>query len=406
MKQISTIVLVSAAILLALFSTGAEAARKQSPTDQVSQALKQAGLKEVENEVVRQLGQAIEVGAPLRLDHRTAYPPTTVPIDNFQPKKLELTPENVNQRLESGDYTIDVIGYCTKWSLHYPGGGLPYKLARLQGRAAEAISDLLWRGTLTGVRRQQLGVMAWRIQGGVPLKSWPPAEQELVHQLIPEHEAELNGDFLERTRLIYDKAAKLGKLPKYEAMLGRLGPVGESVLELQRARKVLANKTLAAERMPDLLYGRPRDGLPRTLVGGPNDPPSAWSEIDPGVFARVTIIQGNMGRNVLDLRITPQARIPSVPTVHSRTLSPVPDATRGYSVIPAGMMIYEEIPPEEPTVGGQILGTMSDLFLYLKGRMAYPELSPAQALILIHEPSNCPHPGSFNCGWGNLGIRG
>jgi len=412
MTHVSQAVLFSVVTLIALSSTDATAARKQNPTDQVSQALKQAGLKELENEVVRQLGQAIEVGAPLRLDHRTAYPPTTVPIDNFQPRKLELTPENANQRLEPGDYTIDVIGYCTRWSLHYPGRGLPYKLARLQGRAAEAISDLLWRGTLTGVRPQQLSVMAWRIQGGVPLKNWRPAEQKLIHQLIPEHEALLNGDFLEQARVIYDKAAKLRKLPKFETLLRQMGPVGEVALDAQRARRILANKTLAAERMPDLLYGRPRDGLPRTLVGGPNDPPSAWSEIDPGVFTRVTIIQGNMGRNVLDLRITPQARIPSA-SKHS-------NKRHEFTVIPAAVSISELIPPgtydcdehtgicdENDPPGSQIMTTVAVLFLHLHALIAYPNLSPAQALILLYPPpSGCPHPGTLNCGWGEIGTRG
>ncbi|MEO5957136.1 MAG: hypothetical protein ABIR36_15805 [Nitrospiraceae bacterium] len=259
MKQIFKVTLVFASILTAAFSTDATAAGRQKPANPFTQALQGAALKQLDAEVVRQLGQAIEVGAPLRLDHRTAYPPTTVPIDNFQPKKLEFTPETMNQPLEPGDYTLDVIGHCTRWSLHYPGRGLAYKLARLEGRQAEVISELYHRGTQQGIPPRGLHAMAWRIQGGVPLKHWRPLEQELVHQLIPEYESSLQADYLEQTREIYSKAATLGKLPRYETMLSRMGPVGETVIELQRARKILANKTLAAERMPDLLYGRQRD---------------------------------------------------------------------------------------------------------------------------------------------------
>src|SRR5262249_40097489 len=237
----------------------------------------------------RQLGEAIEVGAPLRLDQRTAYPPTT--IENFQPKVLDLTPEVMNQPLGPGDYSIPVTGYCTKWSLHYPGRGLPYKLAPLQGRHAPAIGALLDRGTLKGIDPRRLKAMAWRIQGGLPLSRWRPQERELIHQLIPEYEGELDGDFLEQTRATYEQARTLGKLPPFEKMLATLGPVGQEVLDLLRARKILAHQTLAAERMPDLLYGRPRDGLPKTLEAGPSEPPSPWSEIRPGVFARVTIIK-------------------------------------------------------------------------------------------------------------------
>ena len=374
MKQIFKVTLVFASILTAAFSTDATAAGRQKPAYPFTQALQGAALKQLDAEVVRQLGQAIEVGAPLRLDHRTAYPPTTVPIDNFQPKKLEFTPETMNQPLEPGDYTLDVIGHCTRWSLHYPGRGLAYKLARLEGRQAEVISELYHRGTLQGIPPRGLHAMAWRIQGGVPLKHWRPREQELVHQLIPEYESSLQGDYLEQTREIYSKAATLGKLPRYETMLSRMGPVGETVIELQRARKILATKPLAAERMPDLLYGRPRDGLPRTLTGGPNDPPSSWSEIAPGVFARLTIIQGNLGRNVLDLRVTPQARIPSV-SHHPRNT---------FAILPVALMA--QVSPERSW-------TYLELMKYLSGQIGYPEGRPAQALILAPR-------------WGNIGIRG
>jgi hypothetical protein len=227
--------------------------------------------------------------------------------------------------------------------------------------------------------------MAWRIQGGVPLSKWRLPEQELIHQLIPEYEDQLDGDFLEQTRSIYDKAAKLGKLPNYETMLSQLGPAGQTVLDLERARKVLANKTLAAERMPDLLYGRPRDGLPRTLEAGPNEPPSPWAEIRPGVFARLTIIGGNMGRNVLDLRITPQARIP-----HEAK-----SETQGFRVRLVALTA---------DLGEDIFPTLQGWFIYFSGLIAYPEGRPAQALILVPQP-RC-RPNSFNCDFGNIGIRG
>ncbi|HSS31097.1 MAG TPA: hypothetical protein VLL06_08775 [Nitrospiraceae bacterium] len=369
MKRISKVALVTAAILSAVFLTNPAVAGRKPPPDPLTKALQEAGLKQLEDEVVRELGQALEVEAPLRLDRRTAFPPTT--IDNFQPKKLAFTPEIMNQPLEPGDYSIDVIGYCTKWSLHYPGRGLPYKLARLQGRQAEAIDALLWRGTFKGLDPRHLKAMAWRIQGGVPISKWRPQEREWAHQLIPDHEASLDGDFVERTRAVYDKARTLGKLPPYETMLSRLGPVGQSVLDLQRARRVLANQTLAAERMPDLLYGRPRDGLPKTLEAGPNEPPSPWSEIRPGVFARVTIIKGDIGHNLLDLRITPQAGIPSVDK-ESRNRS-------GFAVIPAAVNIYESTEELRPSIPYKLF----EWFRYLSLLIAYPEGRPAQALILV-----------------------
>ena len=374
MTRIFKAVLVSAVILSAAFwTTNPTDAGKKQPADPLSRALQEGGLKQLEAEVVRRLGEAIEVGAPLRLDQRTAYPPATISIDDFQPKALELSPEDVNRPLEPGDYSIPVIGFCTKWSLHYPGRGLPYKLARLQGRQAEAVGALLWRGMLQGLQPFGLHMIAWRIQGGVPISRWRPREREVAHRLIPEYEGALEGDFLEQTRETYDKARTLGKLPPYETMLGKMGSVGQAVLDLQRARGVLANQTLAAERMPDLLYGRPRDGLPRTLTGGPNDPPSAWHEIRPGVFARLTIVQGNLGRNTLDVRVMPNARKPSAA-----------DHSRSGFIRPVALTaeLSEDVYP-----------TLEQWFIYVSGLIAYPEGRPAQALILMPR-------------WGSIGIRG
>jgi hypothetical protein len=380
MKRISKAALVSAAILSAAFWTNPTDAGKKQPADPLSRTLQEAGLKQLEDEVVRQIGQAVEVGAPLRLDQRTAFPPATA-IDDFQPEVLELSPDDMTKPLEPGDYSIPVIGYCTKWSLHYPGRGLPYKLARLQGRQAEAVGALLWRGTLQGLQPFGLNMIAWRIQGGVPISKWRPREREVAHWLIPEYESGLDGDFLEQTRDIYDKARPLGKLPKYETMLGKMGAVGQTVLDLQRARGVLANQTLAAERMPDLLYGRPRDGLPRTLTGGPNEPPSAWHEIVPGVFARVTIVGRNLRRNTLDVRVTPQARIPSA-AQHSR---------RGFAVLPVALTAEssEDVYPSFEQF------TLEQWFIYFSGLIGYPDERPAQALIFVPQGT-----------YGNIGIRG
>jgi hypothetical protein len=376
-------VIISWTIVAGTYPINLAVAGRKPPPDPVGQVLEQAGLKGLDKEVVRQLGEAIEVGAPLRLDQRTAYSPTT--IEHFQPKTLDLSPESMNQPLGPGDYSIPVIGYCTKVSLHYPGRGLAYKIAPLQGRHAPAIGALLERGTLKGMDPRHLNAMAWRIQGGVPISLWRPKEREWIHELIPEYESELDGDFLEQTRSTYEKARALGKLPPFEKMLATLGPVGETVLDLQRARKILAHQTLAAERMPDLLYGRPRDGLPRTLEAGPNEPPSPWSEIRPGVFARVTIIKGNLGHNVLDLRITPQACIPSAAK-----------SEKEFRVRPAALTadLREDMFP-----------TLQGWFIYFSGLIAYPEGRPAQALILVPDLPRC-RANLFNCDFGNIGIRG
>jgi hypothetical protein len=155
--------------------------------------------------------------------------------------------------------------------------------------------------------------------------------------------------------------------------MARLGAVGQSVLELRRARAVLANKTLAAERVPDLLYQR--DRLPSTLAPGPGEPPSAWSEIQPGVYARLTIVRGDIGTNLLDVRVTPRAVArASAPRL---TLALLP-------VLPA-------IEETGLTLGG-VLGWLGYLGnQYLDPLLGYAIGRPAQALILV--PDLYPYAG-------------
>jgi hypothetical protein len=90
--------------------------------------------------------------------------------------------------------------------------------------------------------------------------------------------------------------------------------------------------------------------------------------------ARLTIIRGDLGENVLDLRITPNARKPSAAD-HSRS---------GFAVMPVALMaeLSEDVYP-----------TLEQWFIYVSGLIGYPEGRPAQALILIPR-------------WGSIGIRG
>jgi hypothetical protein len=87
------------------------------------------------------------------------------------------------------------------------------------------------------------------------------------------------------------------------------------VLQLRKSRQILADKTISAERMPDMLYQATGNGSPPVVSPAPNESPSKWSEIQPGVFGRFTVIQQNLGRNLLEFRITPGAIKPAAGSV-------------------------------------------------------------------------------------------
>jgi hypothetical protein len=259
--------------------------------------------------IVKQIGEAVGVGSPLLLDQKTAYADVSDQVKDFHPQKLTITSaEDLQKPLPPGDYSLDVIAYCTQFSIHAPGRGLPYKLAPLMGKQAPTISALLSRGTLQGIAPATLNANAWRIQAGLPLKQWPSQDQALIHKLIPEYEKGLEGDYLQQIENTYNQFRIVPGIPSLNDLLTQSGAPGQTVLQLRQARQTLANQTISAERLPDMLYEPTGDGLPRVLPAVKDSSPSLWAEVQPGVFARFTVIEGNLGKNLFEFRVTPKAK--------------------------------------------------------------------------------------------------
>ena len=272
---------------------------------QISQALewgKKRAVSEAEAVVLRQIGESVGLGSPIFLNQNHAFP--AVPdLANFRPTLLKpATLADLNKKLPPGDYSLQVMGYCTRASMHGPGKGLAYKLAPLEGKQAKAVGALLVRGTLRHVSSGELQGTAWNIEAGTPLHNMGDRTRALIHELIPEYESSLEGDFLGNIESTYDKYRLLPNMPTLESLLSK-SPEGQYVLTLQRSREVLADKTIAAENIPDRLYQPTGDGLPRILPPATNPQPSPWGEIRPGVFARFTIEQGYAAVNLLEFRI-------------------------------------------------------------------------------------------------------
>ncbi|MEH1822775.1 MAG: hypothetical protein V7L31_27505 [Nostoc sp.] len=265
-------------------------------------------LEIAKNAVIKEIGESVGVGSPLLLDQNTAYPDVSDQVKDFHPQKLTITSaEDLKTPLPPGDYNLDVIAYCTQFSIHAPGRGLSYKLAPLKGKQAPAIGALLSRGTLQNIAPTTLNANAWRIQAGLPLKQWPSQDQALIHKLIPEYEKGLEGDYLQQIENTYNQYRLVPGIPSFNDLLTQSGAPGQLVLQLRQARQTLADQTISAERLPDLLYDPTGDGLPRVLPAAKDSSPSPWAEVQSGVFARFTVIEGNLGRNLLEFRVTPKA---------------------------------------------------------------------------------------------------
>lgn len=270
---------------------------------------------QVEKKLYKELGNAMGEQAPLYLDQKTAFP--EVKVEGFNPTVLHLrTVQDLVQGLQAGDYSIaDIITFCSQNSIHRSGGGLGYKLAPMQGKQADAIATLLFRGMVLKVPPQTLQAMSWRIQGGLPLRQWSAEEQKLIHQIMPEFEGKLQGDLVEQYKAVYEGFT--GKipgqsLPGFDQILDKLGPIGETVKLTQKQRRILADQAIEDDKLPDLLYEAGNDPSPRVAPAQAGEN-SQWNEIRKGVYARLAIIGGNLQANRLDLRILPEALHSQIP---------------------------------------------------------------------------------------------
>lgn len=325
--------------------------------------------------VIKQIGESLGVGSPLLLDQHTAYPDVSDQVKDFHPKQLTITSaEDLKKPLPPGDYSLSVTAYCTQFSIHAPGQGLPYKLARLQGKQAPAISALLARGTLQRIAPATLNADAWRIQAGLPLKQWPPQDQDLVHKLIPEYEKGLEGDYLQRIENTYNKYRAIPGMPSFNDLLRQVGPPGQLVLQLRQARQVLSDKTISAERLPEMLYEPTGDGLPRVLPAEKNSSPSHWAEVKPGVFARFTVIEGNLGRNLFEFRITPKASA----AINDSAVFATKDSHKNFQA--------SDTTDQAVVTLAKIFDYGADGVLYI----GYAIVRAAQALISFVQPTSCP----------------
>ncbi len=293
---------------------------------------------QVEKQLYKELSNAMGEQAPLYLDQKAAFP--EVKVEGFNPTVLHLrTVKDLVQILQAGDYSIaDILTFCSQNSIHRSGGGLGYKLAPMQGKQANAIATLLFRGMVTKIPPTTIQAMSWRIQGGLPLSQWNPEERKLIHQMMPEFEGKLEGDLLQQYQSTYKGFVNKipgHSLPSFDQVLDKLGPIGGTVKLTQKQRKILADRAIEDDKLPDLLYQAGNDPSPRVAPAqiGEN---SQWNEIRKGVYARLVIIGGNLQENRLDLRILPEALHSWIPPQGVKV------ATRGDTAfLPLGIAVVE-----------------------------------------------------------------
>jgi hypothetical protein len=274
-----------------------------------------AGLEQKAAEAA--LAKVLDNELPLRLDAASVFPTVSVlPGGPFRPTPLQLAPEDLERPLPPGDYTMQTLAFCTEYSVHRPGMGTAYELAPLQGKAADAIYALLWRGTIEKhLPPQQLQVVSWTIQSGLTYNQMPKPYQAVIDAVIPDYKGQLEGNFLQQLQDTYQSVAKAAQLPPLEKVLGGMGQSGQLALSAMRQQQILLRQNTTDQLRDQTLFRGQESGV-YTPVKAEEGP---WTERIPHVaYVRYKIIGGNYAtNNVMEIRILPD------PAMHNaRNLPP------------------------------------------------------------------------------------
>ncbi|MDP3070797.1 MAG: FecR domain-containing protein [Opitutaceae bacterium] len=288
---------VACAMPLAAHAANAKAGAA-SATDVIT-SLKQKALQEA-------VSTLLDHQLPLKLDASSLYPAVnTLPgAGPFNPMRFKVTADNWDQPLPPGDYVVRAVAFCSEYSVHRGGAGAAYQVGPVQGKAADAISTLLWRGTVVKRRTpHDLQKVSWAIQAGLSYAKMGASYRAIIDEVIPEFRGRLGADFVENLQDLYAARAKDLGLPTLHTVLAQMGKAGELVLAANRQREALLRKNTTEERRDQILFaGQEHRIAPMRAAQGP------WSVIIPGVaYVRYRVVGGNMkANNEIQIRILPQ----------------------------------------------------------------------------------------------------
>jgi len=355
------------------------------------------------------LGDLLNDQLPLDLNADDVFPTVaTLPGGPFQPIPLALTSDQLDQPLPPGDYTIPMLAFCSEYSVHQPGAGTAYVLGPLNGKAADAIGALLWRGTLQqGIAPQTLQAVSWAIQSGLTYAQMPKTYQTVIDNVIPDYKSELQSDFISNAEDSYNTLAKGTKLPPLDTLLAGMGEPGQLALSAEKQRQALLQQNTTDQIREQTLFQGQESGI-YTPVKAEEGP---WTERIPGVaYMRLQIVGGNMAtNNVMEIRIMPQpgttAEIPREPRLvnasfhpgqaSQNSASPAPAAAQPNDwlkdILPNGLPVCTELTAAPPPAPTGLLPTLTNL---VKGILGYSQGRGAQALTQIPALNKSGAPGT------------
>lgn len=258
-----------------------------------------------------EFGKAVGDQLPIVLSPGDAFPTAELPGAPFAPR----TTPNIIASLRAstdgtvalppGDYAFTVDVFCMKASAHSPSGHR-YLVAPLRGSAADVFRALNSRAPSYKLDHHAVQVLSWSIQAGLAYGAMQPPQRAIVDRVIPDLRPRLEGDVYTRIRGQYDQvASKVPGMPSFDDALGRIGPPGQAVLQMQTLREEMA-------RPPPTFEELARELVPFAPLEPGGSGPTPWSRYSDRVFVRF-VTSGNYATpGTYQVRILPAQLVSTV----------------------------------------------------------------------------------------------
>jgi hypothetical protein len=257
-----------------------------------------------------EFGKTIGAQLPIVLSPSDAFPTANLPGAAFAPR----TAPNIISSLRAstdgtvalapGDYAFNVDVFCMKASAHSPNGHR-YLVAPLHGASADIFRALNSRAPSYGINHGALQVLSWNVQAGLPYDAMQPAQRAIVDKVIPDFRSRLEGDVLTRIQAQFDQVAgKVPGMPSFDDALGRIGPVGQAVLQMQTLRQEMAQP-------PPTFAQLAQELVPEFPLEAGGSGPTLWSQYSDRVFVRF-VTSGNFATpGTYQVRVLPAQLVSS-----------------------------------------------------------------------------------------------
>lgn len=255
-----------------------------------------------------EFGKAVGLQRPIVVDPSDALPTADLPGRPFSAGR---TPDIIaalrkstdgTVELQPGDYQFSVDVFCMKASAHSPSGHR-YIVAPLRGSYADIFSALETRAPSYRIDHIAQQILSWEMQAGMPYAAMGAAQRGIVDRVIPDFKQRLQTDVLAQIHARYDQSvARVPGMPSFDDALGRIGPVGQDVVQMEQLRQQM-------EQPPPTVAELIRELVPYAPLEPGGAGPTPWSKYSDRVYVRF-VTSGNFATpGTYQVRVLPPQRI-------------------------------------------------------------------------------------------------